>query len=66
MEKDQSEIPCRVSDIARDGGNTVPVNRLKSVEPTRYLQGIAGNTEGKIRDDSDPRNDSRVRSLDGA
>jgi LAGLIDADG endonuclease len=29
----QSEIPCRVSNIARGGGNTAPNNRLKSVEP---------------------------------
>ena len=28
-----SEIPCRVSNIARGGGNTIPDNRLKSVEP---------------------------------
>jgi hypothetical protein len=28
-----SEIPCRVSNIAQDGGDTVPDNRLKSVEP---------------------------------
>ena len=28
--------------------------------------GAAGNTEGKIIDQHDPRNDSGVRSLDGA
>jgi hypothetical protein len=28
-----SEIPCRVSNIARGGGDTVPDNRLKSVKP---------------------------------
>jgi hypothetical protein len=34
-----SEIPCRVSDIARGGGNTVPFNRLKSVKPyRRFMQ----------------------------
>ena len=46
----QSEIPCRVSNIARGGGDTVPNNRLKSVKPQRWLlQDIAGNTEGKIK-----------------
>jgi hypothetical protein len=32
-----SEIPCRVSNIARGGGNAVPFNRLKSVKPYRHL-----------------------------
>ena len=44
---DLSEIPCRVSNIARGGGNTVPFNRLKSVEPTRrFLQGRHGQYRG--------------------
>jgi hypothetical protein len=30
---ESSEIPCRVSNIARGDGNIVPDNRLKSVEP---------------------------------
>jgi hypothetical protein len=33
--KATSEIPCRVSNIARGGGDTVSYDRLKSVEPTR-------------------------------
>lgn len=34
-----SEIPCRVSNIARGGGDTVPFNRLKSVKPyRRFMQ----------------------------
>ena len=55
-----SEIPCRVSNIARGGGNTVPINRLKSVKPYRLRAAVAGNTEGKIRSNSIPRNDSGV------
>ena len=44
---DLSEIPCRVSNIARGGGNTVPFNRLKSVEPTRrFMQGRHGQYRG--------------------
>ena len=41
------------------------INRLKSVKPTRCRAGAAGNTEGKTTN-SGPRNDSGVRSLDGA
>ena len=60
---DLSEIPCRVSNIARGGGNTVPFKpaQIGGTPPT-FVQDVAGNTEGKIRSDSDPRNDSRVES----
>lgn len=34
--RSSSEIPCRVSNIARGGGDTVSINRLKSVEPHRH------------------------------
>jgi hypothetical protein len=43
-------------------GDSVPFNRLKSVKPYRRLQ-AAGNTEGKIRLTTNPRNDSEVETL---
>src|SRR5688572_18971224 len=52
--------------IARSGSDPVSFNRLKSVKPSRRCAAVAGNTEGKIMDQHDPRNDSGVRSLDGA
>ena len=64
-ERSISEIPCRVSDIARGGGNTVPTTGSNRWSPHDVCRDITGNTEGKIRSDSDPRNDSGVRSLDG-
>jgi hypothetical protein len=63
-----SEIPCRVSNIAPNGSDPVQKNRLKSVEPgQRSCRSLVGNTEGKIASfSSDPRNDSGLRTLDGA
>jgi hypothetical protein len=61
-----SEIPCRVSNIAQDGGNTAPTTGSNRWNPHDVsCRDVTGNTEGKIRGDSDPRNDSGVRSLDG-
>src|SRR5205085_12633392 len=39
------------------------INRLKSVKPyRRACRRVAGNTEGKIRGNTIPRNDSRVET----
>ena len=53
-----SEIPCRVSNIARGGGNTVPLTGSNRWNPHEVCRDITGNTEGKIRSNSNPRNDS--------
>ncbi len=60
-----SEIPCRVSDIARGGSDPVHSTGSNRWSPTG-VAGAAGNTEGKIMTDHDPRNDSGLRPLDGA
>jgi hypothetical protein len=45
-----SEIPCRVSNIARGDGNIVRITGSNRWSPTGASCGcVAGNTEGKIR-----------------
>jgi hypothetical protein len=42
-----SEIPCRVSNIAQDGGNTAPTTGSNRWSPHDVCRDITGNTEGK-------------------
>ena len=63
-ERSISEIPCRVSNIARDNGDIVPTTGSNRWSPHDVsCRDVTGNTEGKIRSNSDPRNDSEVESL---
>ena len=56
-----SEIPCRVSNIARDDGNIVPTTGSNRWNPHDVsCRDVTGNTEGKIRSNPNPRNDSGV------
>ena len=56
-----SEIPCRVSNIARGGSDPVQVNWLKSVEPYRCSRAL--RVIPRVRSSSDdPRNDSGVEN----
>ena len=49
------------------GAGAIPTQQPAQIgETLPVLAGAAGNTEGKIMDLHDPRNDSGVRSLDGA
>ena len=49
------------------GAGVIPAQQPAQIGETLPAHaGAAGNTEGKIMDQHDPRNDSGVRSLDGA
>ena len=49
------------------GAGVIPAQQPAQIGETLPAHaGAAGNTEGKIMDPHDPRNDSGVRSLDGA
>jgi len=49
------------------GAGVIPAQQPAQIGETLPAHaGAAGNTEGKIMDTHDPRNDSGVRSLDGA
>ena len=67
MEK--SEIPCRVSNIAQDSGDTIPMTGSNRWNPNDVCASASkGNTEGKIRGKREraasfPRNDLRVEIL---
>lgn len=59
-----SEIPCRVSNIAQGSGDTIPMTGSNRWNPNDACTGaLKGNTEGKIRDSSFPRNDLRDEIL---